>query len=91
MQRGGSPTAYDRVLSTKYGAKAMQLAMEGIFNTLVVIKNGKLDYISLEEVVGNNKEIGAVSGNTKESNIKKVPLDHELVKTARSIGICLGD
>lgn len=91
VQRGGSPTAYDRVLSTKYGAKAMQLAMEGKFNNLVVIKNGKLDYISLEEVVGNNKEIGAVSGNTKESNIKKVPLGHELVKTARSIGICLGD
>ena len=91
VQRGGSPTAYDRVLSTKYGAKAMELAMEGKFNNLVVIKNGKLDYISLEEVVGNNKEIGAVSGNTKESNIKKVPLDHELVKTARSIGICLGD
>lgn len=91
VQRGGSPTAFDRVLSTKYGAKAMQLAIEGKFNNLVVIKNGKLDYISLEEVVGNNKEIGAVSGNTKESNIKKVPLDHELVKTARSIGICLGD
>ena len=91
VQRGGSPTAYDRVLSTKYGAKAMQLAMEGIFNCLVVIKNGKLDYISLEEVVGNNKTIGAASGNTKESNIKKVNLDHELVKTARSIGICLGD
>lgn len=91
VQRGGSPTAFDRVLSTKYGAKAMQLAMEGIFNCLVVIKNGKLDYISLEEVVGNNKEIGAVSGNTKESNIKKVTMDHELIKTARSIGICLGD
>ena len=32
MQRGGSPTAFDRVLSTKYGAKAMELAMEGKFN-----------------------------------------------------------
>jgi len=91
VQRGGSPTAYDRVLSTKYGAKAMQLAMEGVFNCLVVMKNGRLDYISLEEVVGRNKEIGAASGNTKESNIKKVTMDHELIKTARSIGICLGD
>lgn len=90
-QRGGTPTAYDRVLSTKYGAKAMQLAMEGIFNVLVVMKNGKLDYVSLEDVVGNNKEIGAVSGNTAESNIKKVTMDHELVKTARSVGISLGD
>ena len=91
MQRGGTPTAFDRVLSTKYGAKAMELAMEGKFNVLTVIKDGKLDAVSLEDVVGNNKEIGAVSGNTKESNIRKVTMDHDLVKTARSIGICLGD
>ena len=90
-QRGGTPTAYDRVLSTKYGAKAMQLAMEGIFNVLVVLKNGRLNYVSLEDVVGNNKEIGAASGNTAESNIRKVTMDDELVKTARSIGISLGD
>lgn len=38
MQRGGSPTAFDRVLSTKYGAKAMELALEGKFNVLTVIK-----------------------------------------------------
>ena len=43
MQRGGSPTAFDRVLSTKYGAKAMELALEGKFGVLTVIKNGKLD------------------------------------------------
>ena len=43
VQRGGTPTAFDRVLSTKYGAKAMELAMEGKFNVLTVIKNGKLD------------------------------------------------
>ena len=91
MQRGGTPTAFDRVLSTKYGAKAMQLAMEGKFGTLTVIKNGKLDYVSLEDVVGNNKTVGAVSGNTKESNQRKVTMDDDLVKTARSIGINLGD
>ena len=91
MQRGGTPTAFDRVLSTKYGAKAMHLAMEGKFNVLTVIKDGKLDSVPLEDVVGENKKIGAVSGNTKESNIRKVTMDHDLVKTARSIGICLGD
>ena len=91
MQRGGTPTAFDRVLSTKYGAKAMDLAMEGKFNVLTVIKDGKLDSVSLEDVVGENKKIGAVSGNTAESNIRKVTMDHDLVKTARSIGICLGD
>lgn len=91
MQRGGTPTAFDRVLSTKYGAKAMELAMEGKFNVLTVMKDGKLDSVSLEDVVGENKQIGAVSGNTKESNIRKVTMDHDLVKTARNIGINLGD
>ncbi|MCI9039146.1 MAG: ATP-dependent 6-phosphofructokinase [Clostridia bacterium] len=91
MQRGGTPTAYDRVLSTKYGAMAMELALEGKFNVLTVIKDGRLDYVPLEDVVGNNKEIGAVSGNTPESNIRRVNMDHDLVKTARHIGINLGD
>lgn len=91
MQRGGTPTAYDRVLSTKYGAKAMELALEGKFNVLTILKDGKLDYVSLEEVVGNNKKIGAVQGGTEESNVRVVTMDHDLVKTARDIGINLGD
>ncbi len=91
MQRGGTPTAFDRVLSTKYGAKAMELALEEKFGVLTVIKNGKLDYVSLEDVVGNNKTIGAVSGNTAESNIRKVTRDHDLFKTAKNIGISLGE
>ena len=91
MQRGGTPTAFDRVLSTKYGSKAMELALEGKFGVLTVIKNGKLDCVSLEDVVGNNKKIGAVSGNTSESNIRKVTMDHDLMKTARNIGISFGD
>ena len=91
MQRGGTPTAFDRVLSTKYGSKAMELALQGKFNVLTVLKNGKLDCVSLEDVVGNNRVVGAVSGNTAESNIRKVTMDDDLVKTARNIGICLGD
>ena len=91
MQRGGTPTAFDRVLSTKYGSKAMELALEGKFGTLAVIKNGKLDAVSLDDVVGENKKIGAVSGNTKESNLRKVTMDHDLVRTARNIGINLGN
>ena len=91
MQRGGTPTAFDRVLSTKYGSKAMELAIEGKFGTLVVIKNGKLDSVSLEDVVGNNTKIGAVSGNTAESNLRKVTMEDDLVITARNIGINLGD
>ncbi len=91
IQRGGSPTPSDRVLSSKYGAKAMELAMKGKFNVLTVLKNGKLSSVPLEDVVGNNKKVGAVEGGTKDSNMKTIPMDHDLVKTARSIGICLGD
>ena len=80
MQRGGTPTAYDRVLSTKYGYKAMQLAIEGKFGTLAVIKNGKLDYVSLEEVVGNNTKIGAVSGNTKELFREEKEIEKRMLK-----------
>jgi len=69
----------------------MELALEGKFNVLTVLKDGKLDSVSLEDVVGNNTKIGAVSGNTEESNLRKVTMDHDLVKTARNIGICLGD
>ena len=91
VQRGGTPSAADRVLSTKYGVKAMELAMEEKFGVLTIIKNGKLDCVPLEEVVGENKELGAVEGGTENSNIKLVTRDDELVKTAKAIGICLGE
>lgn len=91
VQRGGTPTSYDRVLSSKYGVKAMRLAMRGTFNVLVNYRNGKMGCVSLEDVVGNNKEIGAASGNTKESNIRKIEKDDDLIKTAKSLGISLGE
>ena len=85
------PTAEDRILAARYGVKAFEFAMEGKFNILTVLKNGKLDCVSLEDVVGNNKRIGAVEGGTKDSNMKVVGLDDDLIKTARNLGICLGD
>ena len=91
VQRGGTPSAFDRVLSTKYGCKAMELAMQGIFNVLVTYKDGKMGYVTLEEVVGKNTEIGSASGHTKETNIKNVTLDDPLIQVARDIGMCLGD
>ena len=69
----------------------MELALEGKFNVLTVIKNGRLDYVDLEDVVGNNKKIGAVEGGTEDSNMRVVKMDDDLIKTARNIGICLGD
>ena len=91
VQRGGSPVAMDRVLSSLYGTKAVEYAIDGIFNILVVQKDGHITYVSLEDVVGENTEIGAVSGNTKKSNIRKIPKDNEILKTARNLGISFGD
>ena len=55
--------------------------MAGKFGVLTIYKNGKIDDISLEDVVGNNKKIGAVEGGTKDSNVRLVTMDDELVKT----------
>ena len=69
----------------------MELALAGTFNVLVTLKDGRLGYVSLEEVVGNNKEIGARSGGTETTNIKRIQMDDDLIKVARNLGICLGD
>ena len=86
VQRGGTPSAFDRVLSTKYGTAAMKLAIDGVFNVLVNYKNGKMGYVSLEDVVGAGAKIGAAS-----SNNRTIPMDDELIKVARDLGMCLGD
>jgi len=91
VQRGGTPTPFDRVLATKYGSKAMELAIEENFGTLVTLQNGKLGYVSLEEVIGDNKEIGARSGGTESTSIRTVPMDDDLIKVARNLDLCLGD
>ncbi len=91
VQRGGSPIPYDRILSTKFGSKAMKLALEGKFNVLVTYNNGHLSYATLEDVVGRNKEIGAASGSTAETNIRRIEKDNEELIVAKDIGICFGD
>ncbi len=91
VQRGGAPCAFDRALSTRYGVKAMELAMEGTFNVLVNYKDGKMGSVPLEDVIGDNKVIGAASGNTKESNIRKIPMDHPYIDICRKMGVSLGD
>ena len=86
LQRGGNTSPYDRILSTEYGAAAMQLAIDEKFGRMVTMLNGKIQSISLDEVAGKDTEIG-----TKSSNLKLVDLNGDLVKTARRVGICLGE
>ncbi len=76
IQRGGQTSPYDRILSTRYGVKAMELAMQGIFGKMVALVDGKISYVSLEEAVGQ---------------LKTVPVNHELINVARTMGISFGD
>ena len=76
LQRGGAPTAFDRVLATRFGGKAMELVDHGTFGMMVANRPPDLVAVPLAEIVGKTKQ---------------VPLDLDLVKTARAVGICFGD
>lgn len=79
--RGGDITAYDRILSIRYGVAAVELINEGKFGNVVTINGDKMGYTSLEEVIGAAK-IGQQ---------KHVDPNGELVKAAKAIGISFGD
>jgi len=76
LQRGGGPTAFDRVLATRFGGAAVELIRRGVFGRMVANNPPDIVPIPLADVVGRTKT---------------VPLDSDLVKTARSLGVSLGD
>jgi 6-phosphofructokinase 1 len=76
LQRGGSPTAFDRWLATCYGSEAVRLAAQGRFDRMVSLQRGEIVDVSLGEAI-------AVP--------KRVELNHDSVITARGIGISFGD
>lgn len=76
LQRGGHPTAYDRILSTRYGVKAVELAVEGKYGNMVSLQGKDITYVSLEEAVGK---------------LKNVSPDDDLIKTARKLGVNFGN
>lgn len=76
FQRGGSPCAYDRVLSTRFGAAAAMLIREKNYGNMVGLVNGKIVPVPLSEVAGK---------------LKTVPVDCEEILAAREIGISFGD
>jgi 6-phosphofructokinase 1 len=76
LQRGGAPTAFDRVLATRFGGKAVELLMRGVFGRMVANNPPDIVPIPLADVVGKTKT---------------VPLDSDLMRTARAIGVAFGD
>lgn len=76
LQRGGRPDPYDRILSTRYGVKAVELVSEGKFGSMVGLRGDEITAQSLEDAVGK---------------LKTVPADGELVRIAKSVGVSFGD
>jgi ATP-dependent phosphofructokinase / diphosphate-dependent phosphofructokinase len=76
LQRGGTPSATDRLLATRLGVAAGNLIHQGTFGVMCAVKGSIITPIPLETVV-------------KEK--KLVPPDHDWITSARDIGICLGD
>jgi 6-phosphofructokinase 1 len=76
LQRGGTPTAFDRTLATRFGGKAVELLLKGQFGKMVANHPPDLVPVPLGEVVGKTKT---------------VPLDYDLMTTARAIGVSFGD
>ncbi|MFN4032668.1 MAG: 6-phosphofructokinase, partial [Fimbriimonadales bacterium] len=57
MQRGGAPTAFDRVLATQFGNEAAQLVMRGAFDRMVTLQDGRLGSIALAEAVHGSRRV----------------------------------
>ena len=76
VQRGGTPSAADRLLATRLGAATVDVINEGRFGVLIASRGEQAVPVPLEDIVGKRKT---------------VPLDHPWIRTARSIGTSLGD
>jgi len=75
IQRGGSPTPFDRILATRFGVAAADLVAEGKFGQMVCLQGQQIASVPLAEAV---------------KELKSVSPEGELVKTAESLGITFG-
>ena len=76
LQRGGGPNAYDRLLALRFGAAAVQLVRDGCFGCMVALDPPDVLAVPLGQAI---------------AKIKTVPLDGDIIRTARALGTCMGD
>ena len=76
VQRGGTPTAFDRLLCTRLGTKAGELLAQQKYNVMVAVKGQTCAPVPLEKVAGIKRT---------------VPIDHPWIRTARLVETCMGD
>jgi 6-phosphofructokinase 1 len=76
VQRGGTPTAFDRLLATRFGTKAVDLIAKEKFGRMVCLRENEIHSADMEDVA---------------SVVRTVPPDHPWVEAARRVGTCFGD
>lgn len=76
LQRGGSPSAYDRVLATRYGVAAAEACLRGEYNVMVSLQNDKIVCESLQQA---------------GTGYRAVDTDNEVIRVGRQLGISFGD
>ena len=76
LQRGGIPSAADRLLATRLGSKCAELIDQEVYGVMVAARGDEAVAVPLEEVAGNRKV---------------VPVDHPWIQAARDVGTSLGD
>jgi 6-phosphofructokinase 1 len=76
LQRGGTPTSYDRVLATRFGSYAVELIRRHESGVMVALRSPDIVAVPLANVVGRTRN---------------VPVDSDVVRTARNVGISFGD
>lgn len=76
LQRGGSPTTFDRLLGLRFGAAAVRAVADRAFGTMIALSPPTVSRVPLQDVIGR---------------AKNVPADSDTLLTARELGICLGD
>ena len=76
IQRGGSPSAFDRILSTRLGFGAVRLIAEGSFGRMVCLKTPGIESVPLEDAI---------------KQLKKVSIELDMVRAAKAIGVSFGD
>jgi len=76
IQRGGSPNAYDRVLSTQFGVHAAELIRDGVYGVTVALKGNTIGHNPLKDIAGVPK---------------LVPEDDQMINIAKRIGVSFGD
>ena len=76
LQRGGSPSAFDRVLSTRYGVAAAEACLRDEYNVMVSLYHDQIVTVYIQKAAAKPRQ---------------VPVDSEIIRTGRQLGICFGD